>query len=374
MLSRPLSDLQEQDFASLVTNAVPEGRDLEFKRDLPGGSDADIKEFLADVTSLANAQGGDLVYGIADSGGVATAVTGVSVADVDVALRRLESIIRDGIEPRLTVRMQWVPLASGRGVLVLRIPASLAAPHRVRFKNNGRFWNRNSRGKYEMDVHELRHAFTESEALPVRLRQFHDAAVSAAEGIDMPFVMKAEPTAVLSIIPLGLLRERRDLDLTSANAVRPVMETGILNWLPTLEGILSWSNDENTVKDYTLTHRTGRIDAAWTLGRTVEPGKSEHKLVWPKYFEDGVSDMATRGVARLQSYGIEGPWVFAVTVFGIKGAKLRSMSEASRPAWRDRARLPELVLEVVNEANLLPIYKAFWLLFGETRPLPLGSS
>jgi len=33
-------------------------------RDLPSGSDADKKEFQADVTSFANAAGGDLVFGI----------------------------------------------------------------------------------------------------------------------------------------------------------------------------------------------------------------------------------------------------------------------------------------------------------------------
>jgi predicted HTH transcriptional regulator len=159
MLDRPLPDLSEQDFASLVTNGVAEGRDIEFKGELPGGSDSEVKEFLADVTSLANTQGGDLIYGIEDRGGVATGATGIVVADLNDTLLRLENMIRDGIEPRLTVRMQWVPLTTGNGILVLRIPASLVAPHRVRFKASGKFWSRNSRGKYEMDVHELRHAF-----------------------------------------------------------------------------------------------------------------------------------------------------------------------------------------------------------------------
>jgi hypothetical protein len=371
MLNRQLPDLREQDFASLVTGGVAEGRDLEFKRDLPGSTDGDLKEFLADVTSLANAQGGDLIFGIEDRGGVATAVRGIDGQTIDNTLLRLESIVRDGVEPRMTMRMQWVSLENGRGVLVLRVPASLAAPHRIRFKNNGRFWTRNSRGKYEMDVHELRHAFTQSEAMPQRLRQLHDEAVSAAEGVDMPFALGANPVAVFSVMPLGLLRERRDLALTPEHTMLPAKTRGA-NSLPTLEGILWYSppSDGNIVRAYTLTHRTGRIDAAWAFGGTRQfQNGDEARLVWASSFEEGVTEMAVHGVGRLQSYGIDGPWVIMVTAIGIRGAAMVCQyDDLSRPAWRDRARLPELILDRVSEESLLPIFRAFWFLFGMTRP------
>jgi len=37
---------------------------LDYKRDVPGESDQDKKEFLADISSFANATGGDLIYGV----------------------------------------------------------------------------------------------------------------------------------------------------------------------------------------------------------------------------------------------------------------------------------------------------------------------
>jgi predicted HTH transcriptional regulator len=146
MLARALPDLAEADLLLLVTNSVAEGRDLEYKRDWPGNSDDDRKEFLADVSSLANAQGGDLVFGVEDADGIATAIPGVDPTNQDAAILRLENILRDGIEPRLSVRVHWILLSNGRGALVIRVPGSLAAPHRVIFKNSGRFFNRNSRG------------------------------------------------------------------------------------------------------------------------------------------------------------------------------------------------------------------------------------
>ena len=86
----------------------------------------------------------------------------------------------------------------------MRVPASINAPHRIIFKNSGRFWSRNSRGNYEMDVHELRHAFTQSEQLPQRFRQLHVDAIAAAQGVDMPFAVEQSPTAVISVAPLAL--------------------------------------------------------------------------------------------------------------------------------------------------------------------------
>jgi predicted HTH transcriptional regulator len=83
MIERAIEAIDEALLAALISNKVAERRDLEFKRDRPGGSDGDIKEFLADVTSLANAQGGDLIFGIEDVGGVAVALPGIAVADAD---------------------------------------------------------------------------------------------------------------------------------------------------------------------------------------------------------------------------------------------------------------------------------------------------
>ena len=43
------------DIDALVADAVKEGRTIEYKQAMPGGADADRKEFLADVSSFANA-------------------------------------------------------------------------------------------------------------------------------------------------------------------------------------------------------------------------------------------------------------------------------------------------------------------------------
>jgi hypothetical protein len=371
MLPFALESIDEAALSGLVANAVAERRDLEFKRDLPGGRDEEVKEFLADVTSLANAQGGDLLFGIEDSAGVASEVPGIATADSDADILRLENILRDGVEPRLIgVRTHWVPLVSGTGVIVLRVPPSFAAPHRIRFRNNGRFFNRNSRGKYEMDVHELRSAFNQAEGLPQRFRQQHDEAVAGAKGLDMPFQLIGNPTAVASYMPTGLFRELRELPIDQDNAVLPVRPSNV-NWTHTLEGLLvsTTPNDAGLVRSYAHTHRNGRVDLAWTIGGTNQRASGEWKFCWPDTFEQGLLGQARSVQAKFRKLGIDEPWVVLVTIFGIRDYRLQiSDHYSSDPAWRDSATLPQLVAEHLNEASLMPLFRSFWRLFGKLRP------
>jgi predicted HTH transcriptional regulator len=123
----------------LLDNQVPEGKSLEYKQTLPAASDSDRKEFLADASSFANAAGGHLIYGIAESSGVPTELCGLDIGDPDAEIRRLESMIQDGIAPRIpSISTRAIPLASSRIVIIIQIPRSFASPHMVTFKGHSR--------------------------------------------------------------------------------------------------------------------------------------------------------------------------------------------------------------------------------------------
>lgn len=371
MLAFAIDSIDEPILQGLISNQVSERRDLEFKRDLPGGRDDEIKEFLADVTSLANAQGGDVLFGVEDAGGVASALPGIQTGDADADILRLDNILRDGVEPRLVgVRVQWIPLASGSGVILMRVPASFAAPHRVRFRNSGRFYNRNSRGKYEMDVHELRTAFTQSAGLPERFRQQHDAAVAEAREGELPFSISRDPTAVATFMPTSLFRELRELPINQDNALFPVRPSSV-NWMHMLEGFLihTTPGDQGLVRSYAHTHRNGRVDLVWTVGATRPSSSGTQSLCWPDSFEQGLLGQALSVQAKFRALGIDEPWVVLATIFGVKGSRLYvSDHHRSEPAWRDEAALPQLIVETMDQASLMPMFKSFWLLFGEQRP------
>lgn len=373
MLDGPIDLIDEASLTRLIDDQVSESRHLEFKRDLPGQDSDSVREFLADVSSLANAHGGDLVFGIEEANGIAAGLPGVDIADPDAEILRLESSIRSGIAPRLAgIRMHFTQLVNGRGVLIIRVPRGLMPPHRITYRNSGKFYSRTSRGKYELDVHELRHAFLETSQLPSRFRQLHQEAIERARGIDMPFAIMAEPTAVVSTIPLSHFREDREIPISRDTALVPIRPDAYSS-IEMLEGVLLHTpidRETGRVRSFALTYRDGRTDVAWTIGgkRRAQNGE-ELRLIWPDSFENGLID-ATRGTqSRLQPFGIEGPWVVMVSIFGSKDHFIHlDWLNQSNPAFRNEALIGQIQLERIEVDDLLPLAQRLWLIFGMHRP------
>ena len=166
MLPARLDSIDEGHLNALVNGGVRESRSLEFKAKLVWGTESDRKEFLADISALANGGGGDLILGIQEDKGAASAVVGLDAFDPDNDKLKMENMIRDGIAPRIIgIRLRPVDLNNGRRVVIVRVPNSLNRPHMVVLKNWSRFYSRNSAGKYQLDVHELRSAFVASESV-----------------------------------------------------------------------------------------------------------------------------------------------------------------------------------------------------------------
>jgi len=159
LIQKTLTAITAADIQRLVDEATPEGRSFEFKRQLPGGSDGDKKEFLADVSSFANAIGGDLIYGIEERQGIAAAAEGVTTTNLDADLLRLDEMIRSGINPRIVGCQVWpVPgLPKGPAILI-RVPRSWQGPHIVSYQREFRFYSRSTNGKFRMDASDVREA------------------------------------------------------------------------------------------------------------------------------------------------------------------------------------------------------------------------
>ena len=149
MILKPIDEITEADLRDLVNAGVAEGKTLDYKQQLPETNDAGKRELLADVSSFANTAGGDLVFGVTESAGVPTGIPGVQIGDTDQEILRFDSIIRDGLSPRIRHTTRAVPLASGRYVLIIRSERSWYGPHRVIFKGDSRFYGRTTNGKYE---------------------------------------------------------------------------------------------------------------------------------------------------------------------------------------------------------------------------------
>jgi predicted HTH transcriptional regulator len=70
LLHIPLDRITERNIIDLIDAKASETNVIEYKRDTYGNAHRDYSEFLADVSSLANTSGGDLIIGIDAPNGI----------------------------------------------------------------------------------------------------------------------------------------------------------------------------------------------------------------------------------------------------------------------------------------------------------------
>ncbi len=211
----PLAQVDAGRLEALRADGAREGRQLEYKEALPTNSDDDKREFLSDVTSFANAAGGDLIFGLrerrdADNKptGEIDAVVGLPGLNLDAERLRLEAMIREGVAPRMPpVTFHEVLRGPDPPCLLLRIPRSWAGLHIVTYKNLSRFFSRASGGKYQLDVHEIRAGFVAAETAYERLRRFRAERVARALSLETPAPIAEGPKLILHALPIGAADE-----------------------------------------------------------------------------------------------------------------------------------------------------------------------
>lgn len=102
MLNKPFSEICIEDMVALKTNGVEEGKSTDYKLELHLNNPSQRKEFAADITSFANTSGGDLIIGVSEEQGLINRLQGIDVADKDILIQRIESILRDTVDPQIT--------------------------------------------------------------------------------------------------------------------------------------------------------------------------------------------------------------------------------------------------------------------------------
>jgi hypothetical protein len=214
LLSRAPEAINESDLQGLVDNRTIENKFLEYKEQLPGNADSDKKEFLADVSSFANASGGDLIYGIRSANGSPTEFCGLRISDIDAEISRLENIIRTGLAPRIHDHIWPVGKIGSRVAIIIRVKKSWAAPHMVTYTDHSKFYSRNSNGKYALDVSELRAAFLLTDTISQRATSFRFDRLDKVQSGETPVSLMKNPKIVVHLIPFGSFDPTLKFDLS----------------------------------------------------------------------------------------------------------------------------------------------------------------
>lgn len=378
MIAKPIDSVVEGDLQQLIEASTPESKRIEFKRALPEANDQGKVKFLKSVTALANTQGGDLIYGMEATDGVPQRLRPLEMASADTVLQRLESLCADGVSPRLKgVQYRFVSLADGGEVLLIRVAKSWNSPHRVTTGGHAHFYGRNAAGAYQLDVRELRQAFTLSGSVAERIRAFRaDRLLKLGNG-DAPVSLLPGARVVLHVVPLQSLTSELCVEITSRDqqqmqALQQVCPPGSSGCSQrfNLDGRLTYSGDDNeTSRAYALLFRSGIIEAVqvwdeWN-GEKILPGLA--------YERDIISALQAY-LTALPELGVTTPAYIFLSLLGVNGHRFavdnRRFMGRDRYADRDALVLPEILIEdwAADPAETMrPVFDMIWNAFGYER-------
>jgi len=288
------------------------------------------------------------VFGVATTDGVAADVAGIELSDADKEKLRLGDLIRSGIEPRLGhFDIVWLPIKATTGILIVRVPRSWTAPHRVTLLGHDKFYVRNSAGKHPMNVDELRQAFTLSQTIVDRVRAFRFERVGVIIGDEAPFELKAGAKLVFHGVPLGAFVDPPSLSFDyHATQFFPPLGASGHSHQHTLEGLAAHTpRQADGVRAYTMAFRNGIIEGVAHLSADWESGgETQISLARvERYIREGWASL----LRFSQHFAIEPPFYILISILNVRGfvphIPQNWMDEATgSPYRREHLLLPEL--------------------------------
>lgn len=170
-----------------------------------------------------------------------------------------------------------------------------------------------------MDVTELRQAFTFSEGLIEKIRNFRSSRLDTIIADEGLVPMHPGAKLVLHVIPLSAFTSPTQIAFTSNDAgIAPIGTHGGWNPRYALEGLGTYSGAEygkEGSRAYSLLFRSGIIEAVACVG--YSPDQKQYGVLGQE-IEDALVHEVPGYLARLQKEGLEGPFYLFMSLLGVK--------------------------------------------------------
>ncbi|WP_313381435.1 ATP-binding protein [Proteiniphilum saccharofermentans] len=209
--------LTATDIQRLVDNGIKETKSLDYKMNLNLSKDAEKKEFLNDVSSFYNTDGGCLIFGIEekkdDKGqntGEPEKIVGIQIDNKDKLFQQIEDLIRSNTDPAIAfIILHVVEVGINKNkVLILGIPKGLGLPSMVTFNDTNRFYKRKNTGKYLVDVYELNDMFMKNQVLKDRALAYRDERIKRILNRESFPSLDVTRFCVIHIMPFHFLMKK----------------------------------------------------------------------------------------------------------------------------------------------------------------------
>jgi len=375
VLADRLEQIDENLLNQVCLEKWDESATLEFKAILPHSApdDKPKQEFLKDIAALANAGGGDIVYGISEVNGKANALLWIqeAVNPVDATRRRLGQWLESGIEPRIGgLDIHPVGRATGEYILVVRVPASFQRPHRSKAGAHWQWPVRSGTHTADLTYPQIRDAFDRGATLGERARRFRDARLTSIVAGTPGRPLRDGPRCIVHLLPMAAIAGNASVDLKQLS--RSASTHFCATWWGSatnsfnLDGIVVYPSNDAADTGYRQIFRTGCIEAAQSVASMMH-GKAinSHRVA------DHVRESIQQSLGATKSWGISGPAIAAVALLGVHGWPFvydsRDYATAFSSADRPNLILPEVWIEDLSTAQLdaiaRPVLDTLWQAF-----------
>jgi hypothetical protein len=283
----------------------------------------------------------------------------------------LDNLLRDSVDPRIPgVVLHRTLRGSEPECLLVRAPKSPLGLHMVTFKGLGRFYGRATSGRYVLDCAQIRDGFVAADVAVERVRSFRREWVVAVMSGETPIPMGTGPKAIFHVLPLMAAAD------TWTRFPAPPNESDLALNLPTLEAAtsLNWRYNidgfvVHTVRSqvdsqsYTQLFRSGGIE---TVSPNVVMMRSDMRAFHGRNLEASLIWRMAAYQRVWDTLGVTGPVLAALTLSGMKGAKILAGSAYAfdpEPFTLDLVNIPDLVIldrAMPPQQALKPVIDIVW--------------
>jgi hypothetical protein len=358
---KKLSDIQVEDLQRLIDEKVQERDTVEYKRDMYGTTDADKREMLRDITSMANHRGGYLLIGIdEDDEGIPANIIGTESGN---HVERIRSCCLDNIEKRIIgLDIRDMPLGNGKVVVIVSIPESINAPHMIIQSGLNQFWKRHGRQKDKMTIDEVGEAFDRRLSNLNRLDRFlfiRKAEILEDIGEQTLMIISASPAYLRDEIVLSNQDEKIRTMIRNPTRYQN-QNDGIYSGTPypTINGLradnrIPFHSDNKTVNQYIEVFFNGYIEFGFLMTPFSQHGTYFASLVETPYIVDFLG--FTQNI--FEQFFPFLPIIVSFSIFNAKGIWLATSNsgEDAKVKWqRQHLELGNFFIDnISNERKLV---------------------
>lgn len=362
--------MTEKEVQDLVSSRASEGQNLEFKRELPGKDAGGKHEFLKDVSAMANASGGTIIFGISEEDGQAAALIAIRDESADQAITRLEQSLQSSVEPRIYGTLfAEIRLAGGGYVIQLIVPRSFSGPHRVTLNNKNAFYVRVQRHVSEFSYSQIRDAFTMRDRAEDRMHAWRSERLTMIKGGNTPRPLRGRARYVIHLLPLLSFSGSTAVDVRSlrrkGNALLFGRMTGYSDYL-NLDGVVAASHIDRTEdQKYVQLFRNGCLETVGFAGLLLD----DRKIIPAEHIAHEFRAALKAQLPTLVGLGISGPLAVGVSWLSIGDHALGIGDYEKAGSDRDDLQLPEVWVDSVEDiANVSdgvarPVLDLLWQCF-----------